>query len=102
MPYVMPDDGVRLGRFVKRDLKHACTVKVVPDGVLHGQYSEYLEYVQSLKSLGLKVDFDYDFIFLVEKRNRFLDKNKELIALAIPSRVLNILDEIGIHTVKEL
>lgn len=101
IPYVMPDDNTDYS-YNSPKLKTVYTVKVAPEDVLHGPISELPKYVQSLKDFGIKVDFEYNFNFAVEKRAGFLEKNKELISLNIPSRVLNVLNDMEIFTVKAL
>ena len=100
LPHVMPGDNDHHWR--KPEAVTVYTVKVATDDVLHGPFSEFPKYIQSLKDTGLKNNFDLDFNFTLEKRNRFLERNKELIDLKIPPRLLNILDEAGMHTAREL
>jgi DNA-directed RNA polymerase alpha subunit len=83
-------------------LKPIYTVKVAPENVLHGPISELPKYVQSLKDFGIKADFEYNFNFAAKKRTRFLEKNRELIAINISPRVLNVLNDMDIFTVKAL
>jgi hypothetical protein len=78
------------------------TVKVAPKNVLEGPFSDFIAYVQSLKDMGLKNNFDYLFSFAAEKRGRVFLKNKELIDLNLPSRVIYKLNDRGIHTVQSL
>jgi hypothetical protein len=101
IPYVMPDDNTDYS-YNSPKLKTVYTVKVAPEDVLHGPISELPKYVQSLKDFGIKVDFEYNFNFTAEKRARFLEKNRELIALNISPRILNILNDMEIFTVKAL
>jgi hypothetical protein len=101
IPYVMPGDNTDYS-YREPKLKTVYTVKVAPENVLHGPISELTKYVQSLKDFGIKVDFEYNFIFAAEKRTRFLEKNKELITLNIPPRVLSVLNDMEIFTVKAL
>jgi hypothetical protein len=105
IPYVMPLDGIE-DNYKYRDfyktLKTVYTVNVAPENALNGPLPGFFAYVQSLKDAGIKNDFDYNFIFAAEKRNRFLTRNKELVDLKIPARVLNSLDEREIHTLKDL
>jgi hypothetical protein len=105
LPYVLPLDGV-IDNYKYRDfrvaLKTAYTVNVAPENVLNGPLAGFFAYIQSLKDAGMKNDFDYVYIFAAEKRNRFLIKNKELVDLKIPARVLSSLDEREIHTIKDL
>jgi hypothetical protein len=101
IPYVMPNDNTDYS-YKSPKLKTVYTVKVAPEGVLHGPISELPTYVQSLKDFGIKVDFEYNFNFAAEKKTRFLEKNKELIAINISSRVLTVLNDMEIFTVKAL
>jgi hypothetical protein len=101
IPYVMPDDNTGYS-YNSPKLKTIYTVKVAPENVLHGPIAELPKYVQSLKDFGIKVDFEYNFNFAAEKRTRFLEKNKELIPLNIAPRVLTVLNDMEIFTVKAL
>jgi hypothetical protein len=101
IPYVMPYDNTDYS-YREPELRTVYTVKVAPENVLHGPISELPKYIQSLKDFGIKADFEYNFIFAAEKRTRFLEKNEDLIALNISPRVLNILNDMEIFTVKAL
>jgi hypothetical protein len=105
LPYVMPLDGIednyKYDDF-RKSLKTVYTVNVAPENVLNGPMTVFSAYVQSLKDAGMKNDFDYIFIFAAEKRNRFLTRNKELVDLKIPVRVLSSLDKGEIHTLNDL
>jgi hypothetical protein len=101
IPYTMPDDAEY--RFIyHEECKEVYTVSVAPDHVLHGPISDLPKYIQSLKDFGLTVNFDYNFIFGAEKRNRFLEKNKELIPLKLPPRILNAFNDMEIFTIEGL
>ena len=105
IPYVMPLDAIEDGykhREFNAKLKTVYTVNIAPEKALNGPISDFFAYVQSLKDAGFKNNFDYNFIFAVEKRNRFLTRNKELVNLKIPARVLSSLDDREIHTIKDL
>ncbi|MDR0496755.1 MAG: hypothetical protein LBH42_03995 [Treponema sp.] len=84
------------------------TVRVAPENVLDGPISDFFAYIKTLKAAGIKnsegenVNFDYVFNFAVEKRNRFLLKNNELLTLKLPARVISVLDERDIHTIHQL
>jgi hypothetical protein len=99
IPYIMPDD-VEYSYTYRDKLQKVYTVKVAPDDVLQGAFSDFPKYVQSLKDFGITVNFDYDFNYASEKRNRFLEKNKELIPLNLPPRILNVLNAMEIFTVE--
>ena len=103
VPYAAPC-GCSRGFSYSHNYGDPCeyTVEVAPGDVMNGPFSEYHKYVQGLKSLGLKADFDHDFDLTTETRNRFLEKNKELLGLGIPSRALNALNYMGVFTVREL
>ena len=104
IPYVIPLDVTvdHEYREFRKKLKTVYTVNVAPENILKGPVADFFAYVQSLKDAGMKNDFEYVFIFAAEKRNRFLTKNKELVDLKIPTRVLSLLDEREIHTIKDL
>ena len=104
IPYVLPMDTDYDYKYREwhESLETIYTVNVAPENALKGSFSDYLAYVQSLKDAGMKNDFDYVYVFTAEKRNRFLERNKELVKLKIPSRVLTQLDEREIHTLKDL
>ena len=98
----MPLDAIE-DNYKKHDNpKTVYTVNVAPDNALNGPVADFFAYVQSLKDAGMKNNFDYDFIFAAEKRNRFLTRNKELVGLKIPARAISSLDEREIHTIKDL
>ena len=104
LSYVMPLDAIVNYKYHEfhAKLKIIYTVNVAPESVLNGPLSGFYTYVQSLKDAGMKNDFDYNFIFAAEKRNRFLTRNEELVKLKIPARVLTCLDDREIHTAKDL
>ena len=99
IPYVMPLD------VPWRDCcdgETTFTIYVAPENILNGPYSDFRDYIHNLKSSGRKTNFDYDFIFAVERRKRFLIKNKELVNIKLSIRTINILNDNGIHTVNDL
>ena len=104
MAHVMPEDS----DYWADRLKVIYDIDVAPDSILSGPFSNYKAYIEALKnaeirnSAGEKVNFDYKFIFAAEKQNRFLTRNKELVDIRIPTRVLTCLDEREIHTIKGL
>ena len=101
IPYVLPLDAEYSHSYHEK-LQEIYTVRVAPETILIGPLSDFYVYIQSLKDANLKNNFDYVFNFTAEKRNRFLTKNKELIDLKLSMRVINPLNDRGIHTVKEL
>jgi hypothetical protein len=105
IPYALPfdDSGYKCDWYTYRDKSTLLyTVNIAPENVLKGPFSDFVAYIQSLKDMGIKNDFDYAFNFTAEKRNRFLLKNKELIDLKLPSRVITKLSEMDIHTANSL
>jgi len=101
MPQDAIDDNYKYRDFYDK-LKIIYTVNVAPENALNGPFADFSAYIQSLKDAGMKNDFDYVYIFAAEKRNRFLTRNKELVDMRIPARVLSSLDEREIHTLKDL
>ena len=105
VPYVLPLDGIRNDynyRDILSGMKMKYIVNVAPANVLEGPIQDFFDYVESLKAAGMKNDFEYIYNFGAEKRNRFLARNKELIDIQLPTRMLTKLDDRGVHTLKDL
>jgi hypothetical protein len=101
LPYVFPMD-VEYSSSYHEKCTLVYTVNVAPENVMKGPITEYETYIEDLKKSGLQVNFDYVFNFGAEKRNRFLEKNKELFALKLPTRIINALNDREIYRVKDL
>jgi DNA-directed RNA polymerase alpha subunit len=97
----MPLDNEDLNLY-SADPKLSYTVNVAPDSVLNGAFSEFPAYVLSLKDMGIKNNFDYEFNPTLEKRNRYLKKYKDIVNLNLPPRALKVFTDAGITTVKEI
>jgi hypothetical protein len=107
IPYVMPLD-IGYSRHDHERMTPRYTVRVAPENVLEGTVSDFSAYVQSLKAAGIrngageKINFDYVFNFAAEKRERYLQRNRELTALKLSARVIGALNDRQIYNVKEL
>ena len=101
IPYVLPLDRENAYNY-HTSFSFAYSVGVAPDNILKGPLQGFFDYIESLKATGFKNNFDYVFNFAAEKRNRYLEKNRELISLKLPKRTLHALNEKDIHTKKDL
>jgi hypothetical protein len=101
LPYTSPADYDRFD-YCLHDKNPVYIVNVAPEAVLAGPPQEYLDYIQFLKDYGLKIDFDYNFNWALEKRKNYLQKYSELIALQLPPRALKIFTDAGITRAKEI
>jgi len=101
IPYVLPLDSEKDYNY-HTSFSFVYSVGVAPDNILKGPLQEFYNYIESLKAAGFKNNFDYVFNFTAEKRNRYIEKNRELINLKLPARTLHALNERGIHTKKDL
>ena len=102
IPYVFPMDGENLYYGYEKDYSFCYSVGVAPDNILKGPVQDFYDYVESLKAADFKNNFDYVFNFAAEKRDRYIKKNKELISLKLPPRVINPLNERDIYKKKDL
>jgi len=101
IPYVLPLDSEKTYNY-HTSFDFVYSVGVAPDNILKGPLQEFYIYIESLKAAVFKNNFDYVFNFAAEKRNRYTEKNKELISLKLPPRILHALNERDIHTKKDL
>jgi hypothetical protein len=107
IPYVLPLD-VDYSDYFHKETRLLYAVQVAPENVLHGTTTEFTAYVQSLKDAGMKdasgkqINFDYVYNFTVEKRERWLQRNRELVDLKLSTRIINALNDMEIYTVKQL
>ena len=101
IPYVLPLDSERSWNY-HTEYSFVYSVGIAADNILKGPLQEFYNYVESLKAAGFKNNFDYVFNFAAEKRNRYMEKNKELVSLKLPPRTLHALNERDIHTKKDL
>jgi len=107
MPYALPLD-VDYGHYFHEKTRLVYAVQVAPENVLHGNIAEFTAYVESLKKAEMKdasgkpINFDYVFNFAAEKRERWLQRNRELVDIKLSARVINALNERQIFTLKQL
>jgi hypothetical protein len=101
IPYAMPITN-NIKAQLPRDATLLYTVNVAPEGIDDAPLSEYRAYIQSLKDSGMKNDFDYLFSIREQEHQRFLIKNKELLDIKLPSRVIRVLNDKDIYTIEGL
>jgi hypothetical protein len=99
LPNAFPDENKNLFWDEKDEVYR---IKVAPDELLHGTMDFRAEYIKILKSGGVTVDFDYAFYLPAERKNRFEEKNKELLAMGFSGKPLNILNSLEIYTAADL
>jgi hypothetical protein len=101
IPHALPLD-VEYSHYFHEETTLSHAVIVAPDNVLSGPLSDFTAYVQSLKKSGLKNNFDYSYHFAAEKRERYLQRNAELITLKLSPRIIGKLNERDIYGIKKL